>query len=122
MEKPLTISLIYEYCRSCHYFSLRQLVGLLKRVFDDVATNQMAQLRLIHRTALLLLHDVVPCADIRLALDEDRYPRLYLVVIQHWRGFYSKTSVCLLPGFLFMKDALCMPYNQTSSHGEFCFL
>ena len=50
----------------------------------------MAELRLVDRATLLLFHDVVPCADVRLSLDEDGYPRLYIVVVQHIAAFYRR--------------------------------
>ena len=46
----------------------------------DFALDDVAHLRLVDRTALLLLHNIVPGADVRLALDEDGDTRLYLVV------------------------------------------
>ena len=65
-------------------------------MLDNIAFYEVAELRLVYRAALLLLHDVVPRADIRLALNDDNDPRLHFVIRQHCRAFYSNSRACLL--------------------------
>ena len=89
VKEPLTIALIDEYRRLGLYLRLHKLVVLLKGMLDRIAFDEVTQLRLIDRPALLLLHDVIPGADIRLTLDEDGNPRLNFVVAQH-RGIVCK--------------------------------
>jgi hypothetical protein len=89
VEEPLAVPFVNEHCRLRLDLSFLKFVSLLERMFDRVAADEMAELCLVHGTALLLLHYVVPCANVRLAFDENGNTWLNIVVVQH-RGIVFK--------------------------------
>ncbi len=90
MEKPFSTSFVNKYGWLCLNLGFLQFVGLLEGILDRVAADEVPELGLIDRPALLLLHDVVPRAHVRLAVDQDRNSRFYFVVIQHSAYFIRK--------------------------------